>query len=961
MSNAVDNPILNSPFEEPGRHYDFTGAQPRILEGRRPAGYYGVARTENVVGALAANEFYPLPVVNEIRVRIADWRSRGWSGVTRVTRDLLEHWYRVDRRPLFFAQREAAETLIWLVEASPAERQGIDIPVDEPNDAESLRKGYKALRRYCTKMATGSGKTTVMAMVAAWSILNKLTSRQDARFSDAVLVVCPNLTVKERLQVLRPQQAGNYYEKFDIVPAGYRDLLARGRVLVTNWHVFAVKDDTGARGVVKRGRESDAALVRRVLDREIGRAGELLVFNDEAHHAYRPAPREKVEAQLAFEEFAVDEKTEAERFAEEATVWVGGLDRVNKVRGIKFVLDLSATPFYLKGSGYKEGSPLPWIVSDFGLVDAIESGITKVPRIPIETNSGRPEPEYFRLWQHIMSRLPDSERETARRRAKPDAVWREAEGALATLAAKWKQTLDYFEECRYPVPPALIVVAANTALSEIIETALKRGDIIDELSGENTFRIDSKVLAAAEAEDGGTKEDAAQRLRVTTATIGKSAWPDDRAPEGFEGQDPPGRNIRAVVSVGMLTEGWDAQNVTQILGLRAFTSQLLCEQVVGRALRRMNYDVDPATGLLMPEYADIFGVPFEVIPVKGVRRQDATPLPPSTLVQAIPDRKGFEIEFPRVEGYIVDVRARVRCDVAQVPPLRIEPQIEPTEVLTRTKMGWAPSPAPRDTTAGGTETLTRAQFYEEHRLQRTAFEIARDITEVLAGGVPSTGSVPAPKKTYEAARLLFPQVLRIVQEYVETRIERAPGAHIEEVALAKYRDEVVSRLVESIEPDTGAGEAPLLPRIERYRPTGSTASVQFRTTKPTVGTFKSHISHAVLDSGPFGEGQAAWQLDQCSAVRAWAKNDHLDFEILYEWQGVTHKYIPDFLARVDDDHAEKMVIIEIKGEESEQDRAKYTAARKWVRAVNNHGGFGRWEFVVCREPSGLGEMLSCQE
>jgi type III restriction enzyme len=958
MSNAVENPILNSPFEEPKQHYDFTGAEPRIVDGRRAAGYYGVPRTENVSGALASQEFFQLPLVNELRRRVGQWRVRRWPNVTPVTRDLLEHWHRPDRRPLFFAQREAVETLIWLVEATPADRQGIGVPADEPVDPESIKKGYKALRRYCTKMATGSGKTTVMAMVAAWSILNKLANKQDGRFTDAVLVVCPNLTVKERLQVLRPQLAGNYYETFDVVPGGYRDLLARGRVHVTNWHVFGVKDDTGTRGVVKRGRETDTGFARRVLDRDLGRTGELLVLNDEAHHAYRPAPRAEEEAQLELEKLAADEKSEVEEFAEEATVWVSGLDRINKIRGVKMVVDLSATPFYLKGTGYKEGDPLPWVVSDYGLVDAIESGITKVPRIPVLDDSGRPDPKYFRLWREIMDKLPDSERETSKRRAKPESVWREAEGALVTLAAKWKETLAYFEACKYPVPPALIVVAANTTLSQLIEESLKRGSIIEELAGDYAFRIDSKALAEAETEEGGTKEGAAEKLRIKTATVGKAKWPDDKPREGYEGQEPPGKNVRAVVSVGMLTEGWDAQNVTQILGLRAFSSQLLCEQVVGRALRRMNYDVDPATGLLQPEYADIFGVPFEVIPVKGVRLALANPLPPSTLVQALPSRKGHEITFPRVEGYVVDVRARIRCDVEKVPELKIEPQIEPTQVVTRTKMGWTPARSAAQTTTGAGETLTREQFYAEHRLQRTAFEVARDITEVLAGGQISMGMEPAPKKLQDGARLLFPQVLRIVQEYLECRIEAAPDARKEEVALSKYRDHVVSRLLDAIEPDTSAGEAPILPRIERFRPTGSTADVQFRTSKPCKETWKSHVSHVVLDSIEFGEGQAAWHLEKCERVQSYVKNDRLDFEVLYEWEGATHKYIPDFLVRLKmDGGPDVTLIVEVKGYEKEQDRAKYAAAEKWVRAVNHHGGFGAWAFLVCKEPNRLGEML----
>jgi type III restriction enzyme len=527
------------------------------------------------------------------------------------------------------------------------------------------------------------------------------------------------------------------------------------------------------------------------------------------------------------------------------------------------------------------------------------------------------------------------------------------------LASKWKVTAKHFEKCGYEVPPALIVVAANTALSQVIEEAVKRGDIIQELEGDYTFRIDTKALADAEAADGETKEDAAERLRWRVNTVGKARWPDDKPPEGFEGQEPPGKNTRAVVSVGMLTEGWDAQNVTQILGLRAFSSQLLCEQVVGRALRRMNYDVDPATGLLAPEYADIFGVPFEVIPVKGVSPGDVTPPPPSTLVQALESRKHLAIEFPRVEGYVVDVRARIRCDVPKVPELVVEPQVEPNQVVIRTQMGWTPVASPAQAAAGAPETLTREQFYAEHRLQRTAFEIARDITEVLAGGKVAMGAEPAPKKLQDSARLLFPQVLAVVQEYLSTRLKLAPEAQVEEVALAIYRDAIVTRLLDAIEPDTTAGEAPILPRIERFRPTGSTADVFFRTTKECFPVWKSHLAHVVLDSGAWGEGQAAWHLEKNERVVAHAKNDRLDFTIPYDWEGSTHPYTPDFLVRLKTPGAPDVtVILETKGRETEQDRAKYAAAEKWVRAVNHHGGYGTWAFMVCKDPNRLGQMLN---
>lgn len=949
MANAVENPIINSPFDTPSSHWDFSGLTPQKRDGRRPAGYYGTLRTEKAEGPVAQHEFLPINLVNQIRPRVDEWRTKKWPGVTNVTRDLLEHWTRPDRRPIFFCQREAVETIIWLTEAAVADRQGIEIPLDEPRDAESIKKGYKALPRCCTKMATGSGKTTVMAMVAAWSILNKATNRQDDRFSDAVLVVGPNLTVKERLRVLNPRAGGNYYELFDLVPTGYRDALASGKVFVTNWHAFLVRDesDPKRRSVVRRGRESDAAFVKRVIGRDLGNAKNLLVLNDEAHHAYRPANL-KEGTQIEFTEFSSEEREQAMREAEEATVWVGGLDRIHAVRGIRRVVDLSATPFYLKGTGYEEGTPLPWIVSDFGLVDAIECGITKVPRIPVGDDSGRPDPKYFHLWRHIMDKLPTSERETNRKRAKPESVWREAQGALATLAEKWKTSQKWFEDSQFPVPPALIVVGANTQLSSLIAEDLKAGRVLNEFSGESTLQIDSAALEKAEAAQEGESKDRAQELlRLTTATVGKDRWPDDKPPEGFEDLPaPPGRDVRCVVSVGMLTEGWDAQNVTQILGLRAFSSQLLCEQVVGRGLRRMNYNVDPATGMLEPEYCDVFGVPFEVIPVQGTTARPALPPPPSTLVQALASRKELEITFPRVEGYVLDVKQRVRCNLEKVPSLTIGPQLEPTEVVIKTQTGWVEK-AGRATSIGAPETVTREEFYVQHRLQRTTFEIAKEITDKLA------------LKRQDLSRLLFPQVLRIVEGYVEKRVRlSSPQSRKEEIALKKYRDPIVSQLLDAIEPDVEQGESALLPRIERHRPIGSTAQVQFRTTKKTKQTEKSHISHVVLDSN--WEGGAQHHLEQCRRVKAYAKNDRLDFEILYEWEGATHKYIPDYLIRIVDEHErEANLILEIKGLETQQDKAKRAAADKWKRAVNNlpDRPYGTWDYVVCKNPNQLRTTL----
>jgi len=919
MSLFVDNPILNSPFGEPGRYWEYREGQPVIAEGRRPAGYYLRPRTRGGQVSVFEEEFVPLDLVNTIRQRVKEWRERGYPGVTPITRQLLNHWNNPDReRKLFFCQREAAETLIWLIEASPAEKQGISIPKDNN------------LIRYACKMATGSGKTVVMGMVIAWQVLNKIANHQDRRFSDAVLLVCPNLTIRERLQVLLPSRQNNYYDKFDLIPRGMMELLQQGKFQVTNWHLFQPKDDSRSRSVVQRGVESDTAFCRRVL-KELGNKQNILVINDEAHHAYRPAPLpDEVREQLTPEE--IEER-------EEATIWVSGLDKIHAVRGINFCADFSATPFYIRGSGYEEGTPFPWVISDFGLVDAIESGIVKIPRVPVDDNTGAPIPKYFRLWEAINQALPASERQTTRRRAKPESVLREAEAALATLASEWKKTFEEFQRAGSLVPPVLIVVCDNTDLAKLVHEHIAKGNVTNELennerNGEVTFRIDSKLLAEAEAAlEGETKAEASERLRKVVDTIGKTEWES----EG----EPPGKNIRCVVSVGMLNEGWDAQNVTQILGLRAFTSQLLCEQVVGRGLRRLNYD-----DFSEPEYVDVYGVPFEVIPVKKKSISRVETMKVSTLVRALPERKHLEITFPRIEGYVFDVRQRIRLNLKDVPYLQIGPTEEPTEVIAKPQVCYRIGRP--DRLGPGPEVIhDRNPFHREKRLQATVYEIAAELTRRLK------------EKSDEwiARHILFPQVLDAVWRYLEERVVDIGDAPLEDIALLKYKQRIIERLTEAIEPDTEAGEPPILPILERFRPVGSTSEVLFRTVRPCVGTTKSHISHVVLDA-PRWEHSVSYQLERIPQVIAYARNDHLDFTIPYEWQGVRHEYRPDYLIRwkCDDGHEVK-IILEVKGFETEQDRQKEAAARRWVRAVNRHGDFGRWVFVLCKDPMRLRNLL----
>ena len=994
----VERPILCSPYAEPAAHWLYdraTGAATRA-PGRRSASYWYVARRTGAeqLTLLAEEERDDLPLVNALRDDIRRWRQAEWDGTTPVTRALLRHWSRADRaRRLFFCQLEAVETLIYLREilwqgkvakgrvklgrddfdrllrgerpSFAAAETGIATwprLVDQPHE-----EGLPPLVRLGCKMATGSGKTVVMAMTIAWAFCNRARMPGNDRFPAAALVVCPNLTIKERLQVLRPETPDNYYEAFDIVPSQLLAELRQGKVLVTNWHQFAPESPHAESGktyaVVDKGEESAEAFARRVLGDLYERAP-LMVLNDEAHHAYRPAPVPEDEDLSAVER--------EER--EEATVWVSGLDRLNQACGIAFCADLSATPFYLHGSGYIEGAPFPWLVSDFGLVDAIESGIVKIPRLPVSDTTGRPEPKFFALWRWITQQVKSGERLPGKaRKPKPEVVWREAQDALLTLAAQWKERFDYLQQAspgKERTPPVLIIVCDNTDIAELFyrkisgeQTVEDDADDEDEDEGRSrrrkkkarvvygrgelfpgyfsnregfrpTLRIDSKLLAEAETE-GGTRSDAAELLRGIVSTVGKV------------GQ--PGEQVRCVVSVQMLSEGWDANNVTHILGLRAFGSQLLCEQVVGRGLRRMDYTPDPATGLLTEEYVDIYGVPFSVIPFKGRRSADSAPDDkPKSHVRSLPERAALEIRFPVVEGFAFALRRNlVTADVTAMEPLAVNPAVTPTAVYVRPQVGIrVGTPA----SGGGfqAEEQDREEYYRSTHLQTIEFEIAREVTRRLVegGGQGKLGDQRMGRHQ------LFPRVLRLVQAYTGTKVDFR-GCDPRELGLERYMQIVVERLMAAIRPDDEAGEPPLLPVLNRYKPLGSSSEVDFKTTRPCYLTQKSQVNQVVLDTAMW-EQSAAFRLEASAAVAAYVRNDHLECAVPYEFLGVPHSHFPDFLVRLSD---ASTLLLEIKGEEDEQDRAKHEAARRWVAAVNHWGRLGRWRFHVCHDPQLLGREL----
>lgn len=987
----VEQPILNSPFYEPKWHWQYgKDGKANKTEGRRRASYFWTTQKtgslqeefEGIGSDFGADD---LPLVNALRSDVAKWRNANYENATQITKQLLRHWYLKDRRRrLFFCQLEAVETIIYINEIlASGRRTRWKKPAVTKGDFEAMRRGEKPdlaahmgtedyfptlvdiptradwlpLTRYGCKMATGSGKTVVMAMLISWAFCNRARVPGDERFPKSVLVCCPNLTVKERLQVLRPDsESGNYYDEFDMVPSKLRPLLNHGKVLVTNWHAFAPEsphaEAGGTYAVVNKGDESPDAFARRVLGDLYGR-GPIMTLNDEAHHAYRPKPNPKKSKNDAAEVGEADKED-----IKEATVWIEGLDKLNQAVGVDFCADLSATPFFLQGTGHIPGSPFPWLVTDFGLVDAIESGITKIPRLPVSDTTGRPDPKFFHLWDEIKAQCHASE--MIRGKPKPESVWKYGEAALNTLGSQWMERFQYHQDAtpgQEAVPPVIIVVADNVDIAQLFSERIsgETEEEVEDWKGKKskrkrynpggvpfaelansesktvTLRIDTKLLAEAEVEGGSTKQKEAERLRQIIANVGTKGT--------------AGEQIRCVVSVQMLTEGWDANNVTQILGLRAFGSQLLCEQVVGRGLRRINYDPDPETEMLSPEYVDVYGIPFSVIPFKGRPSGGEEPGDkPKNHVKAVPERAGFEIRFPVVEGYVIDLEEpQIVCDVSKVESLKIEPTKTPTSLFVMPQVGV------REGYISSMDFETaehdREEFYEEHHIQTIQFELARQIVMRLTD--QKSGSLRG-----IARHRLFPKTLRIVEDYCETRIDWS-GQPKQELALEVYSRLVVERLCDAIQPKDSEGNDRLLPVINRFTPQGSSDDVNFTTVRRCYPTTKSHVDQVVLDTDTW-EQSVAYQLEASSHVPHYVRNDHLGFCVPYEFMGVSHSFFPDFIVRL---KSGVNLVLEVKGLVNEQEKAKFEAAKRWCRAVTNWGKLGTWIFHVSKDPNSLAKEI----
>jgi type III restriction enzyme len=643
---------------------------------------------------------------------------------------------------------------------------------------------------------------------------------------------------------------------------------------------------------------------------------------------------------------------------------------VKRKLGISLVYDLSATPFFLRGSGYVEGTLFPWTMSDFSLMDAIECGIVKLPRVPVADNvPGGDTPKFRNLWEEIKKSphgLPKKGRSASAKGYDPLALPPVLLSALEALYGHYAKTFELWEKEGIGVPPVFIVVCNNTSTSELIykyvsgfhrendngSTTLENGrlalfrnydDFGNRISRPNTILIDSAQLESGEALDkefreiaadeierfkwdivartgdihAGDKIDEATLLREVMNTVGK--------------KDKLGGQVRCVVSVSMLTEGWDANTVTHVLGVRAFGTQLLCEQVVGRALRRQSYDLNEE-GLFNVEYADVLGIPFDFA-AKPVIAPPAKPRETVRVHAVKPERDALEIVFPRVEGYRVEL-----------PNERLEAAFGPDHVLNLTPELVGPSVTSNQGIIGEGVDLTIAHL-EDMRSSTILFHLARHL---LYNKYRDPGEEP---KLH-----LFGQLKRITRQWLEGGYLNCTGGTFPGQLVYKEIADMAAERIKAAITLSLVGENPVKAILDAYNPTGSTAYVNFTTSKETRWQTngpppKSHVNWVVCDGD--------WEAEFCRVaeahpkVRAYVKNQNLGLEVPYLMGSTPRKYLPDFIVQVDDGQVSKEgladplnLIVEIKGYRGEDAKEKANTMRAyWVPGVNNLGKFGRWAFA----------------
>ena len=977
-------PILNSPYKRPELHWELdTSGQPtqKILEYRRPADFVTpipkpkkrrssdqeVLTFEEGDGISTKEQQYDTrSLINEIRGLVDTWRSNPnasqWQ-VTPETARLLQHWRHHEFngvRP-FFCQIEAIETAIWLTEVAPHSQTGKRII---EYIASANRDANPELMRVALKLATGAGKTTVMAMIIAWQTINAVRRPASKSFTRGFLVCAPGLTIKDRLQVLQPNDPNSYYKDRDLVPVDMIEEIQKAKIVITNYHAFKLRQrvelSKGGRQLLQ-GRTGDAPLtletegqmIQRVMPDLMGLKN-IMVLNDEAHHCYR-------EKQIPDEDSDLkgDERKEAEKNNEAARLWISGIEAVKKKLGVQRVFDLSATPFFLSGSGYAEGTLFPWTMSDFSLMDAIECGIVKLPRVPIAENiPGDELPMYRNLWANIKADMPKAGRRSGEE-LDPLMLPTKLLTALEALYGHYVKTFELWKTEGITVPPCFIVVCQNTAISQLVydyvsgfprkiddtTTRLENGRLslfrnYDEngkpLSRPNTLLIDSEQLEAGDALDDNFREMAGDEIerfrremveRTGNARTGDSITDQELLREVMNTVGKPGQlgaAIRCVVSVSMLTEGWDANTVTHVLGIRAFGTQLLCEQVIGRALRRQSYDLND-DGLFDVEYADVFGIPFD-FNAQAVEAKVQKPRQTIQVKAMRPERDHLEIRFPRVEGYRTEL-----------PEERLEATFTADSILVLSPDLVGPSLTRNEGIIGEGVNMNL-----EHLSEMRPATILYNLTHRLLYNMwRDPGEEP---KLH-----LFAQLKQITKQWLDTCLECKGGTFPAQLMYLELADMACSKITAGIT-QRFLGERPVKVLLDPYNPTGSTNYVRFNTSQMLrweTNAEKSHVNWVILDSD--WEGELCRVVESHPRVRAYVKNRNLGLEVPYRYGTELRRYLPDFIVLVDDGHGPDdllHLVIEVKGYRREDAKEKkLTMDTYWIPGVNNLGSYGRWAFA----------------
>jgi len=983
-----ERPILNSPYEYPSRHWelDETG-QPtnQILDKRRAVSFITpipkpkkrkqtqrdlVFDKESKALETEGQQYDPTPIINDLRRRVDLWRalpaSNQWH-VTPETARLLEHWrhHRFSSIRPFFCQIEAVEAAIWLTEVAPKlgkeGRRFLD-HLDAANE-----QANPGLARLALKLATGAGKTTVMAMLIAWQTINAVRRPSSKKFTRGFLVVTPGLTIRDRLRVLQPNDPDSYYQSRELVPGDMIGDLDRAKIVITNYHAFKLREtldlSKGGRSLLQgRGPElqtleTEGQMLQRVMPDLMGMKN-VMALNDEAHHCYREKSGEDDEPDLKG-----DDRKEAEKNQEAARVWISGLETVQRKLGLYRVIDLSATPFFLRGSGYAEGTLFPWTMCDFSLMDAIECGIVKLPRVPVADNiPGGDMPKFRNLWEHIGKRMPKKGRGKASK-LDPLSIPVELQTALEALYGHYAKTFDLWQEAGISVPPCFIVVCNNTSTSKLVydyisgfhrenddgSTTLENGRLSlfrnfdehgNQLARPRTLLIDSEQLESGEALDKNFRNMAADEIdRFRREIVERTG--DQRQAENLSDQDllrevmntvgKPGRlggSTRCVVSVSMLTEGWDANTVTHVLGVRAFGTQLLCEQVIGRALRRQSYDLNDE-GLFNVEYADVLGIPFDFTAKPVV----APPQPPRETVQVkamTPERDECEIRFPRVEGYRVEL-----------PAERLSARFDDDSTLEFTPDIVGPSITRNEGIIGEGVNLS-LEHLEDMRRSSLLFHLTKRLLETKW------------RDPGEDPKLhLFGQLKRITRQWLDGHLVCKGGTYPAQLMYQELADMACERITRGIVTQL-VGESPIKAVLDPYNPTGSTIHVNFTTSKKTrweTDPRRCHVNWVVCDSD--------WEAEFCRVaeshprVRAYVKNHNLGLEVPYRYGSEARKYLPDFVVLVDDGRGDDdllHLVVEIKGYRREDAKEKKaTMDTYWVPGVNHLEAHGRWAFAELTE------------